>query len=298
MLDEAGHAHERLSALRRCAACQAIVGERAGGAALQDAAAAIELMERADHDLVAGEAGIETGRTVKLRLRRVLRDLSGDSTFGAHLAAVEAVDRGRVAAARLERAAERRNRPPAVARRASDAEIDPCRLQRGKAEAGIGHETVHGAPSRGTQGECVSATCRRMREYGALQCGNGHGVGVDWHPHAQVAGGVCLGETTAITGHTAVDGGFGFCRGDEVPAQFLQQSALARVRRLRRRHAAGNREGAHRDHACGAGDEIDDPLHRCLALPRRDPMFHGLPWARYARWRRRVQDAERGGEAT
>ena len=86
VLDEPGHAHEGLPALRRGLARQAIVGVGAGGAALQDAAAAIELVECADHDLVAGERGIEAGRAVQFRLRRVLRDLAADTAFGAHLA--------------------------------------------------------------------------------------------------------------------------------------------------------------------------------------------------------------------
>ncbi|WP_425479575.1 hypothetical protein [Lysobacter capsici] len=148
MEDEARQAHERLPPARRGRAGATVVGEIAGGAAQQNAARAVQAIEGADDDFVGVELAVEAVTAIQLGLGGVLRDLPADAAFGADPAAVEGVDRVRIAGAGLVAAAEQGDRRPAVARRSARAEADPADLHGGESEAAIVDQPIDRAPRR------------------------------------------------------------------------------------------------------------------------------------------------------
>ncbi len=167
----------------------------------QDAVGAMQGEERADRKFFGTERAIESGSAIQLALRRQLRDLPADAAFRTHLAAVERVDRARIALQRAIAATETTETLPPLRTRATQAKADPSQLQGREPITGITLQARDGTLGRRTEPQKITALRRRRFQQIAqclpplrlAPCGR--------QRHLQIAMRLCLGERSALTRH-------------------------------------------------------------------------------------------------
>lgn len=242
MFDETRHTDEGLAAHRRGAHRLAIGEVVTGVCAKQDAVGIVQREERTDRQFFCGESSVEGRIAIQLALCGQLCDLATDSTFGAHIAAVERLQRLAVARNGHETTAEASRALPALRLCAVQAEADPTELQAREAESCIALQCSSGTLRGCTQLEGVGANRSRVVQHLLQQrlarC-SGH---VRRPLHAQIACRLSLRQRRAgahrATMHLRCTDRACF----EVPPQALQQ-ALCTVQRRGCRAQRGQQQG-------------------------------------------------------
>ena len=133
MRDEARRTDERLAPKLRSLDRLAIGEKLAGVRTQQNAVGVVQGQKCADRQLARAKDRIEARIAVEFALRGQLRHLPAHPAFGAHLAAIERIQRLRVAPAWLIAATEALESTPSLRRSATPAKADPAQLHCRKA---------------------------------------------------------------------------------------------------------------------------------------------------------------------